>query len=63
MTIIEETNELAEIFAGMRSAGIRYSILLPSLGQICGNKHPELLPYLSTSKSPMEMFGSLKGIL
>lgn len=60
MTIIEETNELAEILS--RNEERRYPLFTsccPAWVRYVENKHPELLPYLSTSKSPMEMFGAV----
>ena len=58
--IIEETNELAEILS--RNEERRYPLFTsccPAWVRYVENKHPELLPYLSTSKSPMEMFGAV----
>ena len=60
MTIIEETNELAEILS--RNEERKYPLFTsccPAWVRYLENKHPELLPYLSTSKSPMEMFGAV----
>lgn len=60
MTIIEETNELAEILS--RNEERRYPLFTsccPAWVRYVENKHPQLLPYISTSKSPMEMFGAV----
>ena len=60
MTIIEETNELAEILS--RNEECRYPLFTsccPAWVRYVENKHPQLLPYISTSKSPMEMFGAV----
>ena len=58
--IIEETNELAEILS--RNEERRYPLFTsccPAWVRYVENKHPQLLPYISTSKSPMEMFGAV----
>ncbi|MBR5267032.1 MAG: [Lachnospiraceae bacterium] len=60
MTIIEETNELAEILAsGEERKYPLFTSCCPAWIKYCETKHPELLPYISTSKSPMQMFGAV----
>ena len=60
MTIIEETNELAEKLE--KHGDAKYPLFTsccPAWIRFAETKHPELLPYISTSKSPMEMFGAV----
>lgn len=60
MTIIEETNELAEILAkGEKRKYPLFTSCCPAWIKFVETKHPELIPYISTSKSPMEMFGAV----
>ncbi len=60
MTIIEETNELAAILAsGEERKYPLFTSCCPAWIKYCETKHPELLPYISTSKSPMQMFGAV----
>ena len=60
MTIIEETNELAAILAsGEERKYPLFTSCCPAWIRYCETKHPELLPYISTSKSPMQMFGAV----
>ena len=60
ITIVEETNELAEILS--KNEERKYPLFTsccPAWIKYVENKHPELLPYISTSKSPMQMFGAV----
>ncbi len=60
MTIIEETNELAAILASNEERKYPlFTSCCPAWIKYCETKHPELLPYISTSKSPMQMFGAV----
>ena len=60
MTIIEETNELAAILAsGEERKYPLFTSCCPAWIKYCETRHPELLPYISTSKSPMQMFGAV----
>lgn len=60
MTIIEETNELAEILAsGEERKYPLFTSCCPAWVRFVETRHPNLLPYVSTSKSPMEMFGAV----
>ena len=60
MTIIEETNELAAILAsGEDRKYPLFTSCCPAWIKYCETRHPELLPYISTSKSPMQMFGAV----
>ena len=60
MTIIEETNELAGILekGGERKYPL-FTSCCPAWVRFAETKYPELMPYISTSKSPMEMFGAV----
>lgn len=60
MTIIEETNELVEkLEKGGDSKYPLFTSCCPAWIRFAETRHPELLPYISTSKSPMEMFGAV----
>lgn len=60
LTIIEETNELAEKLAsGKDSRYPLFTSCCPAWIRFVETRHPELMPYVSTSKSPMEMFGAV----
>ena len=60
MTIIEETNELAAILASNEERKYPlFTSCCPAWIKYCETRHPELLPYISTSKSPMQMFGAV----
>lgn len=60
LTIIEETNELAAILAsGEERKYPLFTSCCPAWIKYCETRHPELLPYISTSKSPMQMFGAV----
>jgi len=58
LTVIEETNE----FLNKLEKGNKLSLFTsccPGWVKYVENKHPELLPQVSTCKSPQQMFGSL----
>ena len=60
LTIIEETNELAGILAsGEERKYPLFTSCCPAWIKYCETNHPELIPYISTSKSPMQMFGAV----
>ncbi len=60
MTIMEETQELGEILASSEERKYPlFTSCCPAWIKYAETKHPELLPYLSTSKSPMQMFGAV----
>ena len=60
LTIIEETNELAAILASNEERKYPlFTSCCPAWIKYCETRHPELLPYISTSKSPMQMFGAV----
>lgn len=60
MTIIEETDELAALLSGNEERKYPlFTSCCPAWIRYCETKHPELIPYLSTSKSPMQMFGAV----
>ena len=58
LTVIEETNE----FLGKLEKGEKmplFTSCCPAWVKYAEEKHPELLPQVSTCKSPQQMFGSL----
>ncbi len=58
MTVIEETNEfISRIEAGENLP--LFTSCCPAWVQYCEKKHPELLPHVSTCRSPMQMFASV----
>ena len=60
MTIIEETDELAAILEkGGNGKYPLFTSCCPAWVRFVETKHPELMPYISTSKSPMQMFGAV----
>lgn len=59
LTIMEETVELEEKLSKGKSKYPLFTSCCPAWIRFAETKHPELLPYISTSKSPMEMFGAV----
>jgi NADH-quinone oxidoreductase subunit G len=63
LTVLEEANELLKrLEAGDGENGISrplFSSCCPAWIQFCEKHHPELLPQLSTCRSPMQMFASV----
>lgn len=58
LCVLEESRELlAHIETG--SGVPLFSSCCPAWVQYCERNHPELLPHLSTCRSPMQMFGSI----
>lgn len=58
LTVLEETNELIEHVE--RGSGMPlFTSCCPAWIKYVENKHPELLPYISTCRSPMQMFASV----
>ena len=57
LTIIEEANELVD---RVKNGGVLPMITSCSPGWIkyCEHYYPELIPHLSTCKSPQQMFGA-----
>jgi len=58
LTVIEESNELLERIDSGENIPLITSCC-PAWIQYCEKKHPELLPNISSCKSPMEMFASV----
>lgn len=59
ITIIEEANELVKKLESGNTDMPLFTSCCPAWIRYAETKHPELLPYISTCKSPMEMFGSI----
>lgn len=60
ITIMEESKELVEkISKAEEDEFPLFTSCCPAWIKFVENKYPELLPYISTSKSPMEMFGAI----
>ena len=59
LTIMEETAELEEKLSKGESKYPLFTSCCPAWIRFAETKHPELLPYISTSKSPMQMFGAV----
>ena len=59
VTVVEESNEL---IAKLEKGDNKYPLFTsccPAWVKYAETKHPELLPYISSCKSPMEMFGAI----
>jgi NADH-quinone oxidoreductase subunit G len=63
LTVLEEANELLtrlESSGGTPKPGIPlFTSCCPAWVQFCEKNHPDLLPHVSTCRSPMEMFASV----
>ena len=60
LTILEEANELlARKKNGSLGDYPLFTSCCPGWIRFCKSQYPDLVPYLSTSKSPMEMFGAV----
>ncbi|MGN1467919.1 MAG: [FeFe] hydrogenase, group A [Ruminococcus sp.] len=59
LTIMEESQELVEKITSGNDDMPLFTSCCPGWVRYAETKHPELLPYISTSKSPMEMFGAV----
>ena len=59
LTIMEETDELAQKLEKGESKYPLFTSCCPAWIRYVETKHPELMKYVSTSKSPMEMFGAV----
>lgn len=62
VTIIEESKELLEKYQSKKASGDNmplFTSCCPGWIRYAETKHPELLPYISTCKSPMEMMGTI----
>lgn len=58
LTVIEETNEFLEKLKNGASLPL-FTSCCPAWVKYVENKHPELMPQVSTCKSPQQMFGSV----
>jgi len=59
LTVLEETNELLKRLADEKQDMPLFSSCCPAWIQYCETKYPELLPHVSTCRSPMQMFASV----
>ena len=59
LTVIEESNELVQKIEKGDTKYPLFTSCCPAWIRYAETKHPELLPYISTCKSPMEMFGAI----
>lgn len=59
LTIMEESKELLAKLEKGESKYPLFTSCCPGWIRYAETKHPELLPYISTCKSPMEMFGAV----
>lgn len=60
LTVIEESNELLKKLESGDNKYPLFTSCCPAWVRYAETKHPELLPYISTCKSPMEMFGAVQ---
>ena len=58
LTIMEEAHELLERLSGKGELPM-FTSCCPGWVKFCEHYYPEMLPHLSTCKSPQEMFGAL----
>lgn len=59
LTIMEEAAELVKKLSNEESKYPLFTSCCPAWIRYAETKYPELLPYISTCKSPMEMFGAV----
>lgn len=59
LTVLEEANELLKRLAENKSNFPLFTSCCPAWVQFCEKKYPELLPHVSTCRSPMEMFAAV----
>lgn len=59
LTVIEEAAELVEKLETGDQKYPLFTSCCPAWIRFAETKHPDLLPYISTCKSPMEMFGAV----
>lgn len=58
LTVLEESNEFLKRLETGENLPL-FTSCCPAWVKYAENKHPELLPHISTCRSPMEMFGSV----
>jgi NADH-quinone oxidoreductase subunit G len=61
LTVLEESNEFLKKLEENSSAMPLFTSCCPAWIQFCEKHHPEILPYISTARSPMQMFASVIG--
>ena len=59
LTVLEEANELIKRLEDNNNDMPLFTSCCPAWVQFCEKKYPELLPNVSTCRSPMHMFASL----
>ena len=60
LTVMEEAAEFVQKFSEGKTAQMPlFTSCCPAWIQFCEKKHPDILPYLSTCRSPMQMFASV----
>jgi len=60
LTVLEESNELlARLEKGNTDGMPLFTSCCPAWVKFCEERHPELLPHVSTCRSPMEMFAAV----
>ncbi len=59
LTIVEESQELIDKIEAGNTEMPLFTSCCPAWVRFVETKHPELLPYVSTVKSPMSMFGAV----
>lgn len=59
LTVLEEANELIKRLEENESGMPLFTSCCPAWVQFCEKNYPELLPHVSTCRSPMHMFASL----
>ena len=58
LTVLEEANEFLERLSNGENLPL-FTSCCPGWVEYCEKNYPELLPNVSTCRSPMEMFGSV----
>ncbi len=59
LTVLEEAGELLGRLEGETDSMPLFTSCCPAWVQYCENNYPELLPHVSTCRSPMQMFASV----
>ncbi len=59
LTVLEESNEFLKRLEQGENAPTLFTSCCPAWVNYCEKKHPELLPNVSTCRSPMQMLGSI----
>ncbi|MDR2070674.1 MAG: [FeFe] hydrogenase, group A [Treponema sp.] len=61
LTVLEESNEFLKKLEKDPDGMPLFTSCCPAWIQFCEKHHPEILPYISTARSPMQMFASVIG--